>query len=673
MPDWFYRTVSRPVLFRFSALTARNFALGLIGRLARLPLGGKAIDFLGHMRADARLRRSFLGIDFPTPIGLGPGLDTRAAALPALARFGFGFLEVGPVTVQGTTSACPMERQASQEAIWFPVPGESLSLKDAEPRLVEAARLGLPILLRLAGSAGADAAQSAEECREIVRALAPHVALFTLATLLPAMRQGWSSEQWTAHLRTILAGDDGMAVRPVLLTAPADADMTLAEPFLEAARKAGVRGFAVDGSMAADEGRLVGLPARDLARERVRWLRERFGSGALLIGCGGVHEPADALALRAEGADLVQVDSGLVYSGPGLPKRINEAFLFEAAKPRGPDTPAVRDCFRTPSPPPLSSAAGERGEVVKQPLNVERAAEMTWFWTALMGFGMFTGSILALVIAATRVVLPYDEAFVGMTRAELSLINPRLLAFMAHDRVSLAGAMVAIGVMYLGLSLFGVRRGLHWAQQTLFVSAFTGFATFFLFLGFGYLDTFHAFVTVVLLQLLLLGVHARLGAYVPATAPPLREDAAWRRGLWGQLLLILHGFALLGAGLAISLVGVTHVFVHEDLEFMQTTADALLAANPRLVPLIAHDRATFGGMLLASGWAFLLPALWGFRNGSAWLWWTTLLAGSAAYAAAIGVHFAVGYLNLMHLLPAFAGLGLFLVGLGLSRQYLCAQ
>ena len=41
----------------------------------------------------------------------------------------------------------------------------------------------------------------------------------------------------------------------------------------------------------------------------------------------------------------------------------------------------------------------------------------------------------------------------------------------------------------------GIRSGLHWAQKSVFLSAFTGFASFFLFLGFGYLDTFHAFVT----------------------------------------------------------------------------------------------------------------------------------------------------------------------------------
>jgi dihydroorotate dehydrogenase len=642
MPDWFYRTVSQPVLFRLPARTARDLALGFLGRLARLPLGPAAIDFLGHMRADPRLRRSAGGIDFPTAVGLGPGLDAEAVALPALARFGFGFLEVGPVTLAGSGAGPPLDRRPDRQAIWLPDPPEILSLQAVLPRMAEASRLGLPLILRVGHTPGAGPEQGAAECRQIIEALSAHVHFFSLSSLRPALADGWSAEQWTAHLRTAFeAGRAAPAPRPVLLCVPIDADVHKADPLIDAALAAGVGGLLVDGSVPAEPGgRLIGLPAREPALEVVRRLRRRHGAGLFLIGSGGVHEPEDALALRAAGADLVEVDSGLVYTGPGLPKRINDVLLFEATRA---------------APPPGRP---------------DRPAEMTWFWTALMGTGMLFGSLLALAIAATRVVLPYDEAFVGMSRDELAAVNPRLLAFMAHDRVSLAGTMVAIGLMYVGLSLFGVRRGLHWAQQSIFYSAFTGFASFFLFLGFGYLDTFHAFVTAVLLQLLLLGLHSRLGTYTPATAPDLRGSPAWRRGLWGQLLLILHGFALLAAGAVISVVGVTQVFVHEDLKFMQTTAETLAAANPRLVPLVAHDRATFGGMLLAGGWAFLLPALWGFRAGSAWLWWTTLAAGLAAYAAAIGVHFVVGYTDVMHLLPAFSGLALFLLGLGLSYAYL---
>ncbi|HEX3127688.1 MAG TPA: dihydroorotate dehydrogenase [Thermoanaerobaculia bacterium] len=602
MPDWFYRTVTQPLLFRLPAVAARDFTLGFMGRLARLPLGPQVIDFLGHMRADPRLRQSFLGIDFPTAVGLGPGLDGRAAALPALARFGFGFLEVGPIVADPAPGAAPIRREP-QEAIWSPDPPPGLALSEALPRLVEASQCGLPLIARIRDAS-------------CVEELSPHVDLFAL-------------EAWD-QIEAVLARTS----RPILLCVPSDLDA-------DAELAAGASGLLVDGSVAAaDGGRRIGLPAREPALAQVRRWRARH-ENLFIVASGGIHEPEDALAMRAAGADLVEVDSGVVYTGPGLPKRINDAMLFEST----------------------------RTEPVPAP---RRAPEKTWFWTMLMGAGMLFGSLLALAIAMTRVVLPYDEAFVGLYAHQLIEINPRLLDFMAHDRVSLAGTMVAIGAMYLGLSLQGVRRGLHWAQQSIFISAFTGFASFFLFLGFGYLDTFHAFVTAILFQFLLMALHSKLGTWKPETPPMLRSDRAWRRGLWGQLLLVIHGFALLGAGATISAIGITSVFVKEDLEFMHTTAEALTSAHARLVPLVAHDRATFGGMLLASGWVFLLPVLWGFRNGTAWLWWTLLVAGCSAYAAALGIHLHVGYTSLFHLLPAFGGLALLLLGLGLSYSWLCS-
>jgi dihydroorotate dehydrogenase len=645
MPDWFYRTLSQPILFRLPAHRARDLALGFIGRLAQFPLGPALIDFLGHMRADPRLQKSFLGIDFPTTIGLGPWLDTRAVAVTALARFGLGFVEVGPVTVEGHVADRPVERLDDRQALSFTNQSDSLSLEKCIRRLSEASDLKLPLLVRIGYQTDSNSERFDDDCRRLVHDLGAHADLLSLTTLESCLGEDWPIERWIAHLRTVLtARPTTEPLCPVLLVVTADSDHRLIEPLVDTGVAEGISGLVVDGSVNENsDGRLVGAPAHDLALQQVRFLRQRWGSNLLIIASSGVHEPQHALDLCAAGADLVQVDSGLVFTGPGLPKRINDAFLEYG-----------------------SSTFPQSTTAAKWP-------ELTWFWTTLMGAGMLFGSILALVIAATRIVLPYDEAFIGAARAELEALNPHLLAFMAHDRVSLAGTMVAIGVMYVGLSVFGIRRGLHWAQQSVFVSAFTGFASFFLFLGFGYLDTFHAFVTGALLQLLLLGVHARLGSPALSPSHDLRGDRAWRQSLWGQLLLIIHGFALLGAGATISVIGITDVFVHEDLEFMHTTAETLMLANPRLVPLIAHDRATFGGMLLASGWVFLLPALWGFRRGSAWLWWTFLVGGLAAYSAAIGVHFSVGYMNLKHLLPAFGGLILFLFGLILSYQFLCGK
>ncbi len=662
MPDWSYQTVFRPLLFRLPAKAARDLTLGVMGRLARLPLGLALIDFLGHMRPPAALQRTCLGVCFPTPVGLGTGIDTEAAALSALARFGFGFLEVGPVTVE-PTAAEPSQRQPDQEALWFPYLPANPGMAALSQRLAKTP-LPVPLIVRLGNLPGTLPPEATEECRRMIGALSPHVAMFSIMAPGPASGAIWDGDRWAGHVDAVVqAAQASSPPRPVLVVITPDLLPELVDFMMEPALAKGVGGILIDGAIRTERpGWSKGAPARQLAVDMVRHVRQRWGPEVPVIAGGGVHEPAHALELLGAGANCVQIDSGLVFSGPGLPKRINEALLF--AELHRTEHKAQRQAVEQDLQRPSAAAAMQT--------RTEPAAR-SWFWTMLMGAGMLGGGILALIIAATRVVLPYDEIFSGMTRAELAAINDRLLPFMTHDRVSLAGTMIAIGVLYVYVSVCGIRRGMHWARMAVLTSAFAGFASFFFFLGFGYFDPFHAFVTAVLFQFLLLALHAPLGASVPDVLPNLHNEWRWRWSQWGQLLFVAEGAGLIGGGLMISLIGVTTVFVHEDLEFMRTTAEALTAANPRLVPLVAHDRASFGGMLVASGITVLLTALWGFGQGRRWLWWCLLLAGAAGYGPGIAVHLAVGYMDLWHLTPAVGGCAMLIVALVLCYPYLCQR
>jgi hypothetical protein len=104
--------------------------------------------------------------------------------------------------------------------------------------------------------------------------------------------------------------------------------------------------------------------------------------------------------------------------------------------------------------------------------------------------------------------------------------------------------------------------------------------------------------------------------------------------------------------------------VPQDLEFMGVAVADLNAVSPRLVPLIAHDRAGFGGGLLAAGIIVTACAL--FATPSRSLWQALAGAGAAGFGAAIGVHPAVGYTDWLHLAPAIAGGVLFVIGLALA-------
>jgi dihydroorotate dehydrogenase len=114
----------------------------------------------------------------------------------------------------------------------------------------------------------------------------------------------------------------------------------------------------------------------------------------------------------------------------------------------------------------------------------------------------------------------------------------------------------------------------------------------------------------------------------------------------------------------------TTVFVPTDLLFFELNREDLNVFDPKLIPLIAHDRAGFGGALLSEGFLLLCISLWGFREGEKWIWWTFFIGGLPGFTAGIGTHFHIGYTDFVHLLPAYFLVVLFIVGLIYSFNYL---
>ena len=594
MPDWSYRTVLRPLLLRLPAERARRIAVGSLALIGRSAVGKAFIDFLGHMRADPRLVRTHGDHTFPSPVGIGALLDPSGAALGALARFGCGFLEIGPIAGESREGADWTVSIAGRK-IARAGPEPTVSIADALVHLDARPEHTVPVFARLAD--GTD---------EMLVRFAGQIAGHVEGIVLP---RGGSL---IGKIRAVFQ-------KMILVVVPT-----------------GFSGFA---ELEASDGVWIVGETEQTVRTVAR---ARAALTDKIIVAGGAIDPAEARAFLEAGATLTSVDAGLALSGPGLVKRINEALLSEL--------------------PPL-------------PLELLTldASRRPWFWALMIGLAMIAGGVVAAILATTRVVLPYDEALCGISRGAFVAINPKLLPFMAHDRMSLAATMLSIGVLYSAIAWNAIRRGAHWAKSAILFSAMSGFFSFFLFLGFGYFDPFHAFITAILFQFVVLTLFAPLGPAHPPAVADWRETAAWRRGQWGQLLFIGLGVGLVSAGIVISIVGCTKVLVGTDLEFLQSTAARLLVANDRLMPLIAHDRASLGGMLISNGIVIWLAAQWGIRAGERWLWRALALAGNVAFAVAIGVHLAVGYMDWLHFAPAVAGWCLWLLALCLTREWMCLQ
>lgn len=278
---------------------------------------------------------------------------------------------------------------------------------------------------------------------------------------------------------------------------------------------------------------------------------------------------------------------------------------------------------------------------------------------ALLAFGAF-----AIFLAATGRFLPHDVAFLGMTSDQLCALHGcRIVHFMVHDRLTFGGVLMATGTVYLWLIEFPLKRGESWAWWALLASSSAGFLSFLAYLGYGYLDTWHGVATLGLLPLFAAGL-ARTRALRRVAVPRTALDLVTSRGR-GQALLVVAAFGIVAAGLTIMTVGATSVFVPTDLEYIRATREDLTAVNARLIPLIAHDRAGFGGALFSFGIAMFASVL--FHPVGRSLWQALALAGLSGFATAIGIHPAIGYTSVSHLAPAVAGCLLYIAGLVLTR------
>jgi hypothetical protein len=251
-----------------------------------------------------------------------------------------------------------------------------------------------------------------------------------------------------------------------------------------------------------------------------------------------------------------------------------------------------------------------------------------------------------------------------MTSDQLcTLQGCRILHFMVHDRVSFGGVMIAVAIIYLWLAEFPLRNRESWAWWALAASGAGGFLSFLAYLGYGYLDTWHGVATLVLLPLYLGGMWRTRDVRRAGRAIVPRFDVRSREGV-GRTLLVLATFGICAAGLTIMSVGMTRVFVPQDLEFIGMSAERIRAINAHLVPLIAHDRAGFGGALFSAGLAMLFCAT--FATPSKSVREALLLAGVAGFATAIGIHPVIGYNNVTHIGPAVFGCVAYFAGLALS-------
>lgn len=607
MPDWSYHTLFKPVLTRLPNSNGREFIHRGMNLISTFPGGSWIIKNLGHTEPALKLKKSIFGISISNPVGLSGKIDPLLTGTKAFGHLGLGFIEVGPVTTNTNKSIAPQFTQ-EKDNIVYAYTLESLGIEAIVDKLKGLQGVNKPIFIRI-GATG-----SIQETISLIQKLVNYSDAFII-------------EEW-------IEDDDFIGLKSALKSKPLLYSFSHEKLEIEYISSLVGKGY-IDGIIIEEQvvdteyGQLYPLNQSKNLSNTIQEIKASLNTPIIISG--GIEEPKDALCLFESGADLVMLSSGYVLSGPGLPKRINEALVD------------------------VKSA--------------ERTEYSGWIWHWMFGFIMLVAGLIALLVSMTVVILPYDETFLQISREQIMTINPNILRFMQHDRMTVAGTMISGGFLYMQLARHGVRYGMQWAKKAIHIAGTVGFLGILLFLGFGYFDWLHGLLWLLLLPFFLLGYRATKNFNEHPTSKNRTNHIAWEKSLWGQLSFVSLGISFIFAGIYISIVGVTGVFIPTDLLYICMNPEQLKEINDRLIPVIAHDRAGFGSALISVGLLVLMLALWGFQQGEKWVWYTFLIGGIPAFSAGIVTHFVIGYTTFIHLLPAYLGVLLFVAGLVLTRDF----
>jgi dihydroorotate dehydrogenase len=383
-----YRAAIRPILFTglktdpewLHQQTLRVF--GWLDRNHSQPFAQWAQTQLqqSYCLTHPHLRQTLWGLSFENPIGLAAGFDKDGVASGVWSSLGFGFAELGTVTLHPQPGnprprlfRLPLD-QAALNRMGFNNQGAAVMAAGLRGRWGdgEMGRWGAEKDARKRGHG--DAVSSTQNSQfsstpfplginlgkskitPLEEAAADYLGSFRLlkdlgdyfvVNVSSPNTPGLRSLQATDQLDPILMAlqQENQQQKPLLIKIAPDLEWEAIAAVLELAQKHHLAGIIAtnttirrDGlktqvlestgnSIQEEAGGISGAPVRDRSTEVIRFIWKETQGTLPIIGVGGIFTAEDAWEKITAGASLIQVYTGWIYEGPWMVRRILQGLL----------------------------------------------------------------------------------------------------------------------------------------------------------------------------------------------------------------------------------------------------------------------------------------------------------------------------------------------------------
>lgn len=329
----------RSFLFLYSPEKAHYVAMDLLNFYLKIPFICRFVKSPVNNNQSVE----FKGLKFPNKIGLAAGFDKNAKYLEALQHLGYGHVEIGTVT--------PLAQEGNPKPRLFRLKKDNAIINrmgfnnDGLEVVIERLKKR-PHGLIIGGNIGKNKVTPNEEAPsdylKCFKALYDYVDYFTVnvsSPNTPGLRALQGKDELLGILNVLIEERKSKSVqKPILLKITADLEKAQLIDAVEVVNETEVDGIVVSNTTidrenlnsqsilveAIGAGGLSGEPLKAKAHQACEIVKGALVKHKLLIGVGGIMNEKDALDRLHAGADLVQIYTGFIYSGPQLITKIKK-------------------------------------------------------------------------------------------------------------------------------------------------------------------------------------------------------------------------------------------------------------------------------------------------------------------------------------------------------------
>ena len=286
------------------------------------------------------------------PLGVAAGMDKNGEALPAWESIGFGFCEIGGVTLhdQPGNPKPRMFRANFEKALVNRMGFNNLGAREVSQNLKIWKERGLwpgsPVGINLGKSkitALDDAPEDYAGSLELLWNYADFFVINVSSPNTPELRNLQSISFLKKILKTLITENTTGERKPILVKVSPDLSNRQLADVVRLLMELNIDGIICSNTTVAREnlksdklknesGGLSGKPLSKRSTEMVKLIKNQAGDKLPIVAVGGIMTPDDVVEKINAGASLVQIYTGWIYYGPTLVYDINKRLLKEYFK-----------------------------------------------------------------------------------------------------------------------------------------------------------------------------------------------------------------------------------------------------------------------------------------------------------------------------------------------------